>query len=63
MHIVRKVKRDRVPFYFFSKINIDKNRNLVDNNCDYQKDEKVRHLKTAKALIKKLRRKKYVYFQ
>ena len=48
--------------FFLLKI-VDKNKILVDNNCDYQKDEKVRHKKATKALIKKLRRKKYVYFQ
>ena len=51
MHIVHKQKGTKGTGAFLSlnffKI-VDKNKILVDNNCDYQKDEKVRHLKSNK---------------
>ena len=50
MFVEQKWKNKPGPFL---KKYIDKNKILVDNNCDYQKDEKVRYLKSEKALNKR----------
>ena len=50
MRIVHNKRVKRYTVFFYPKFlkNVDKNKILVDNNCDYQKDEKVRFSKCKK---------------